>query len=126
MQHEQPADAPVKSITTGAARKKRRVIAVGDSALKGTEAPICQPDLVSREVCCLQGARIRGVAEGLPGLVSPNGYYLLLVVHVGAGDMDSSSLENIKKDYRALGEVVRGSGAQIVFFINSPGQRGGP
>ena len=33
---------------------------------------------------------------------------------MGASDIDSSSLENIKKDYRALGEVVRGSGAQIV------------
>ncbi|XP_061232493.1 uncharacterized protein LOC133224745 [Neopsephotus bourkii] len=39
----------------------------------------------------------------------------LKVVHVGASDIDSSSPENIKKDYRALGEVVSGSGAQIVF-----------
>ena len=83
--------------------------------MKGAEAPICRPDPVSREVCCLPGSRIRDVAERLPGLVSPTDYYPLIVVHVGASDMASSSLKNIKKDYRALGEVVRGSGAQVVF-----------
>uniref|UniRef100_A0A672URF4 SGNH hydrolase-type esterase domain-containing protein n=1 Tax=Strigops habroptila TaxID=2489341 RepID=A0A672URF4_STRHB len=113
--NEHPADAPVKRITTGASRKKRRVIVVGDSTLKGTEALICRPDPVSREVCCLPGAQIRDVTERLPALVSPADYYPLLVVHVGARDIDSSCLEDIKKDYRALGEVVKGSGAQIVF-----------
>uniref|UniRef100_A0A8B9F7M5 Uncharacterized protein n=1 Tax=Amazona collaria TaxID=241587 RepID=A0A8B9F7M5_9PSIT len=111
----QPASALVKKVTTGAARKKRRVVVVGDSNLKGTEAPICRPDPASREVCCLPGARIRDVAERLPALVGPTDYYPLLVIHVGATDIDSSSPETIKKDYRALGEVVRGSGAQIVF-----------
>lgn len=49
------------------------------------------------------------MAERLPGLVSPPDYYPLLEVHVGASDIDSRSLESIKKDYRALGKVVRGS-----------------
>uniref|UniRef100_A0A8B9IV37 Uncharacterized protein n=1 Tax=Amazona collaria TaxID=241587 RepID=A0A8B9IV37_9PSIT len=112
---EQPADALIKKITTGAARKKQRAVVVGDSNLKGTEAPICRPDPGSREVCCLPGARIRDVAEKLPALVGPTDCYPLLVIHVGATDIDSSSPETIKKDYRALGGVVRGSGAQIVF-----------
>uniref|UniRef100_A0A8B9G7H1 Uncharacterized protein n=1 Tax=Amazona collaria TaxID=241587 RepID=A0A8B9G7H1_9PSIT len=113
---EQPADALVKKTTTSAARKKWWAVVVGDSNLKGTEAPICQPDPVSREVCCLPGAQIRDVAEKLPALVSPTDYYPLLVMHVDATDIDSSSSKSIKKDYMALGEVVRGSGAQIVFL----------
>ena len=83
--------------------------------MKGTEALICRPDPVAREVCCLPGARIREVAERLPALVNATDYYPLLVIHVGARDIESSSLRSIKKDYRALGEMVRGSGAQIVF-----------
>ena len=59
--------------------------------------------------------QMRDVAERLPALVNATDYYPLLVIHVGARDIDSSSLRSIKKDYRALGEVVRGSGAQIVF-----------
>ncbi|XP_065541888.1 uncharacterized protein LOC136017503 [Lathamus discolor] len=67
--HEQLADALVKNIATGAARKKQQVVVVGDSTLQGTEALICRPDPASREVCCLPGAWIRDVAERLPALV---------------------------------------------------------
>nr|XP_033817718.1 uncharacterized protein LOC117368300 [Geotrypetes seraphini] len=31
-------------------RKERRVVVIGDSMLRGTEGPICRPDLQSREV----------------------------------------------------------------------------
>ncbi|XP_068782230.1 uncharacterized protein [Struthio camelus] len=95
-------------------RKKRRVIVVGDSLLQGTEAPICRPDLLSREVCCLPGARIRDVMERLPRLVHASDYYPLLIFHVGANDM-KGKLETIKRDFRALGMVVKGLGAQVVF-----------
>lgn len=90
------------------------MIAVADFTLKGREAPICQPDLLSSEVCCSPGAWIRGVAERLPGLVSPTDYNPLLVVHVDASNVDSI-LRSIKKDYRALRKIVRVSGAQVVF-----------
>nr|XP_033796603.1 uncharacterized protein LOC117358887 [Geotrypetes seraphini] len=51
-------------------QKKRRVIAIGDSMLRGTEGPICRPDMHSREVCCLPGARIRDVTTCLDRLLT--------------------------------------------------------
>jgi len=33
------------------------------------EAPICRPDTLSGEVCCLPGAHIRDVTKRLPSLV---------------------------------------------------------
>lgn len=47
-------------------KKKLRLLAVGDSLLKGTEAPVCSPDGVSQEVCCIPGAKIRDVADRVP------------------------------------------------------------
>ncbi len=43
-------------LKTASSRKERRVIVVGDSLLRGTEGPMCQPDPTRREVCCLPGA----------------------------------------------------------------------
>lgn len=36
--------------------QKQHVVVVGDSLVHGTEASICQPDHLSRELCCLLGA----------------------------------------------------------------------
>ena len=43
-------------------------------------------------------------------------YPLRLLFHVGTNDRARSSLRSIRKDYRALGVVVRDSGAEVVFF----------
>ena len=91
------------------------MIVVGDSLLRGTEAPTCRPDALSREVCCLPGARIRDATERLLSLVQSAGCYPLLLFYVSTSDTARSSLRSIKKDYRALGVVVRDSGAQAVF-----------
>ena len=58
---------------------------------------------------------MRDVTKRLPSLVQSTDYYPLLLFHVGTSDTARSSLRNIKKDYRALGAVVRDSGAQVVF-----------
>jgi len=71
-------------IMTAPTKKKRRVIVTGDSLLKGTEGPICQPDPSHREVCCLPRVHVRDVATRFPGLVWPSDYYLLLVTQVGS------------------------------------------
>ncbi|MCQ4187457.1 SGNH/GDSL hydrolase family protein [Klebsiella pneumoniae] len=113
-------------VITSATKKKRRVVVVGDSLLTGTEAPICRPDALSREVCCLPGARIRDVTERLPSLIRPTDYYPLLVFHVGASDTAGSSLRNIKRDFRALGSTVKGSGVQVVFSSILPVEGQGP
>ena len=47
---------PTPCVKTASIKKKRRVIAIRDSLLKGTEGPICRRDPLLREVCCLPGA----------------------------------------------------------------------
>lgn len=94
------------------------MIVVGDSLLRATEAPICQPDAHSRGVCCLPGACIRDVIEKLPSLVESTDYYLLLLFHVDThtySNTTRNSLRSVKKTYRALGEVVRDSEVQVFF-----------
>ncbi|KAK4815580.1 hypothetical protein QYF61_004097 [Mycteria americana] len=59
-------------INTTSMRKRRRVIVVGDSLLRGTEGPICRTDPALREVCCLPGARVRDVTRVLPSLGKEN------------------------------------------------------
>ena len=64
---------------------------------------------------CLPGARVRDVAKKLPGLVRPSDYYPLLVMQVGGDEVAERSPKAIKRDFRALGRLVEGSGAQVVF-----------
>ena len=46
--------------------KKKRVLVAGDSLLRGTEAPICQPDRESCDICCLPGDKVQDVPERMP------------------------------------------------------------
>ncbi|KFP05974.1 hypothetical protein N300_12226, partial [Calypte anna] len=104
-----------RRVTTTATKKRRRVVVVGDSLLRGTEGPICRPDPSHREVCCLPGARVRDISRRLPQLIQPSDYYPLLVVQAGSDDIAGRSTKVIKKDFKALGRLVDGSGAQVVF-----------
>jgi len=69
-------------------RNIRRVIAIGDSLLRGTEGPIRRPDPSHGEVFCLPGA---WVARNLPGLVWPSDCYPLLVMEVGSDEIAERS-----------------------------------
>nr|XP_033793599.1 uncharacterized protein LOC117357324 [Geotrypetes seraphini] len=42
-------DAQLPASNSGPPRKERRVVVIGDSMLRGTEGPICRPNLQSRE-----------------------------------------------------------------------------
>jgi len=79
------------------------------------EGPICRLDPSHRDVCCLPGARVRDVARKLPGLVQPSDYYPLLVMQVSGHEIMERSPKAIKTDFRALGQLAEGSGAQVVF-----------
>ena len=100
-------------ILTASEKRKRRVIVVGHSLLKGTEGPICRPDPSHREVCCLPGARVKDITGELLGLVRISDYYPLLVVQVGSDEIAGRNPKAIKRDFRALGRLVEG--AQVVF-----------
>jgi len=58
---------------------------------------------------------VRDITCKLPSLVQPLDYYLLLLFHVGAEEVAVHSRRVIKRDFRALGQLVRESGAQVIF-----------
>jgi len=60
------------------------------------------------------------VRKKLPSLVRPTDYYPLLLFQVGSDDLGRTSLRTLKKDFRALGRQVKGSGAQVVFSSIPP------
>jgi len=53
--------------------------------------------------------------QGLPRLVQPSDYYPLLLFHMGAGEVAVSSPKAIEKEFKALGQLVKESGAQVIF-----------
>jgi len=94
---------PAPCTMTTSTRKKRWVIVVGDSLLRGTECPVCQPEPPFREVCCLPGAWVKDITRKLPSSIQPSDYYPLLLFHVGGDAAATCSPRAIKRDFRALG-----------------------
>ena len=88
---------------------------MGDSLLTGAEGPICRPDPLHREVCCLLGAQVKDVRKKLPSIVGPQITIPYCFFRVGSNDIGRTSLRTRKKDFGALGQQVKGSGAQVMF-----------
>ena len=78
-------------IKTASIKKKRRVVVIGDSLLRGTEGPICRPDLLLREVWVKEAKR------KLPTLIWPSDYYPLLIFHVGSDEVATRSPRAIER-----------------------------
>lgn len=57
------ASQPMPRITTTPTKKKRRVIVIGDSLLKGTKGPICHPDLAKGSLLSPWGTGKRCCSE---------------------------------------------------------------
>jgi len=114
----QRTERPTPCITTTSIRQKRRAVIVEHSLLKGTKGPICSADPPYREVCCLPGARVRDTT--LPSPVQPSDYYPLLLFQVGGNEIAVHKPRMIKRDFRALGWLVRESRAQVIFFSLVP------
>ena len=64
---------------------------------------------------------MRDVARNITRLVKPSDYYPLLVFHIGNEEVGERSSWVIKRDFRALGRLLKGSGAQVVFSVLSVG-----
>lgn len=58
---------------------------------------------------------MRDINRRLPELIQPSDYYPLLVVQAGSEDINRRSIKIIKKDFKALGQSVHGTGAQVIF-----------
>ena len=58
---------------------------------------------------------MRDVARNITCLVKPSDYYPLMLFHIGNEEVGKRSSQVIKRDFRALGRLLKGSGAQAVF-----------
>ena len=58
---------------------------------------------------------MRDGARNITRLVKPSNYYPLLVFHIGNEEVGRSGPWAIKRDFRAPGRLLKGSGAQAVF-----------
>ena len=63
---------PRTRVKTSATKKRRRILVIEGSGLRGTEAPICCPDKLSREVCCLLGACVWDIRKRTLGRIKLN------------------------------------------------------
>ncbi|KFV62115.1 hypothetical protein N307_03715, partial [Dryobates pubescens] len=113
---EPKAKQSPSTIATSSTKKRRRVIVVGNSLLGVTEGPICRRNPSHREVCSLPGAWVRNITRRLPELIQPSDYYPLLVIQAGSDEIDKKGMRAIKKEFKALGQLIDGAGAQVVFF----------
>jgi len=89
---------------------------IGNSLLGDSKTPICCPDNLSREVCCLLGSRVRDVKKTLPHLIKQDDYYQLTVIQVGSQDAATRKSKNIR-DFATLGKMLKGSRVQVVFSV---------
>jgi len=98
---------------------------VGDSLLKSTEVPNCQPDRESQEVCCFLGAKVQDVTERVPQFIKSTDYHPLLLFDIGTNDTASQNVGIIQEDFRAPRVKVKSFGAQVIFSsILTVGGRG--
>jgi len=61
------------------------------------------------------GAWIKDITRKFPSLIWCPDYYPLLLFHAGGDEAIMHSPRTIKRDFRALGCLVRESGPQIIF-----------
>lgn len=83
-------------IKTSATKKRQRVLVSENSSLRVTEDPVCCPDYLFREVCCLPGAFVRDI-KMLLSLIKLEDYYLFVLFQVGSQEAETRKLKNIKK-----------------------------
>ncbi|KFV63962.1 hypothetical protein N307_13186, partial [Dryobates pubescens] len=112
---EPKAKRSLPAITNSSTKKRRRVIVVGVSLLRGTEGHICHPDPSHREVCSLPGVWVRDIARRIPKLIQPSDYCPLLVIQAGSEEIDKKGTRVIKKEFKDHGQLIDGARAQVVF-----------
>lgn len=104
-------EQPYSGIRT-TSTKRRRVLVVGDSSQQGTEQTLRSllPPWGSSEGHCQETA--------LP--VQPADHYTSLLLHVGSDEVAILSSRAIRKDFRALGCLIKKSRVQVIFLSLLP------
>ena len=95
-------------------KSKRNVVVIGDSVVKGIDTVLCDQDKEYRRLCCLPGARVQDVSSGLQRNLEWEGENPVVVVHVGANDIDKTGTKDLQREYEELGNKLKSRTNKVV------------
>lgn len=84
-------------------------------SLQRTQHPVFRADPLHKEVCCLPGPPVNDISKKMPSQLWPTDDYPVLLFYVGNDEAPTCSSRAIKKDFRALGCLIKVPRAQVIF-----------
>lgn len=66
------------------------------------------------------GKYVKDILRKLATLNCPSDYYQLMIFQAGNDEISTRNQREIKKDFRTLGRMVKGSSVQVLFASISP------
>uniref|UniRef100_A0A8C4T207 SGNH hydrolase-type esterase domain-containing protein n=1 Tax=Erpetoichthys calabaricus TaxID=27687 RepID=A0A8C4T207_ERPCA len=106
--------------------KKREVVIVGDSIIRGFDAQVWSRERESRTVCCLPGAQVGDLPGKMDRLLARAGVDSVFIVHVGTNDIHKGRLSVLKSIFKELGAKLRSRTDKVVFSEVLPVPRASP
>lgn len=100
---------------TATSSKKRELLIVGDSIVRGVDSIVCSRDKESRTVCCLPGAQVGDLLENADKLLARAGRDPVVMVHVGTNDIGKGRFEVLQDKFVELAGKLRGRTSKVVF-----------
>ena len=95
--------------------RKRELVIVGDSILRGVDSIVCARDKDSRTVCCLPGAQVGDILDRVDKLLARAGRDPVVMVHVGTNDIGKGRFEVLQEKFVDLAEKIRSRTSKVVF-----------
>ena len=94
--------------------RKRELVIVGDSILRGVDSRVCACDKDSRTVCCLPGAQVGDILARVDKLLARAGRDPVVMVYVGTNDIGKGRFKVLQEKFVDLAEKIR-SRTMVVF-----------
>ena len=95
--------------------RKRELVIVGYSILRGVDSIVCARDKGSRTVCCLPGAQVGDILDRVDKLLARAGRDPVVMVHVGTNDIGKGRFEVLQEKFVDLAEKIRSRTSKVVF-----------
>ena len=109
-----PASGTVVEPSTRKGRRdENRALVLGDSIVRGADRRFCGADRESRMVCCLPGARVRDISNGVQAILEKEGMNPDVVLHVGTHDVGRMSEGVLLREFRELGVKLKGRSSRV-------------
>lgn len=83
---------------------------------------MAKPGQTHRELCCLPRTGVKDISRKLPSPVQPSDYYPILLCCIEDSEVATHTPRMIKKDFRALGLLLRESSTQGIFSSILPAE----